>query len=778
MNSGFGKVFDLARNFINFSKKDPFTFGHQHFKEPSLLKMIEASLKRFKPVAVLYFDIVRFHEIEQVSGHQAAQRVLIMFEDALKNKIPEFLRNAEVLAVENLWGDDFVVLLASEQELEPATLQDIAVASRIRIRESLKQEMVKITGRPLEVHVGCALLNATCENPESRLYNAVREALGIAKGTIDLQTARLLPEFRGLLDNMSFDVVYQPIVSFCSGSVLGWEALTRGPRDGYFRSPDVIFSFAEETGLLYPLEKICRQIAVSRLGELGSEQKLFLNIHPRTISDPNFVRGETLKLIREVGLKPRNIVFEITERHSINDFSRFNKTMEHYRSQGFLVAVDDAGSGFSCLQSIAEIRPDFIKVDMSLVRGIHDNPVKRALLETFVTFAEKVGCSIIAEGIEEEEELNAVARMGVHYGQGYFIGRPGFPKPLLGDEVSVKILRLASNGRNRVWKQTFPVGDITENAVSVNKDVPVREVKKIFDENELLSGVVVLENGVPGGLVMRHHLYRHLGMQYGVPLYYERPIASIMDRFPLMVEEDTPIETVSQVAMNRDKIKLYDYIIVTGKQLFKGVVSVQTLLDTMTRIRLEMARGANPLTGLPGNIAIEQELLRRTSESRPFSIIYTDLDYFKSYNDRYGFESGDRVILFTSRLLNGVLRKYGREKDFLGHIGGDDFIAVTEKEYADALCKRIIRYFDRLIKSFYAPEDRREGRISGYDREGRERWFPFISISMAVIECGEGEMLDLKTISEKAAQLKRFAKSIPGSVYVRDRRNREKLTQN
>lgn len=776
MLSGFGKAFDLARNLINFSNKDTYIFRHQHFKDSILLKMIEASLEKFKPVVVLYFDIARFHEIEQVSGQHVAARVLMMFEDALKSKIPELFRNAEVLAVENLWGDDFVVLLSPVEEPDVTTLQDIAIASRIRIRESLKQEMLKITGGPLEVHVGYSVLSVKSGNPESQLYNAVREAQGIAKGSIDLQTARLMPEFRGLLDSLRFNVVYQPIVSFRSGSVLGWEALTRGPQDSYFRSPDIIFSFAEEVGLLYPLEKVCRQIAVNRLEELGPDQKLFINIHPRTISDPNFVQGETLKLIREVGLKPRNIVFEITERHSINDFSCFNKTLEHYRSQGFLVAVDDAGSGFSCLQSIAEIRPDFIKIDMSLIRGIHTNPVKRALLETFVTFAEKIGCCIIAEGIEEEGELNIIANMGVHYGQGYFLGRPEYPKLSLGEEISMKILRLVSNGRNRVWKQAFPVGDITESAVTVTKNKPVREVKKIFDENELLSGVIVLEDGMPRGLVMRHHLYRYLGMQYGVPLYYERPIASIMDRFPLIVDEDTPLETVSQVAMNRDKLKLYDYIIITKDQLFKGVVSVQTILDTMTRIRLEMARGANPLTGLPGNIAIEQELLRRVSEGVPFSVIYMDLDYFKSYNDKYGFESGDRVILFTSRLLNGILRKYGGEKDFLGHIGGDDFIVISEKERTDALCKRIIKYFDRLIKSFYAPEDQKEGRIFGYDREGREKWFPFISISMAVIECGEGEMVDFKTISEKSAQLKRFAKSIPGSVYVRDRRSRENLT--
>ncbi|MCG9969733.1 EAL domain-containing protein [Pelotomaculum terephthalicicum JT] len=645
---------------------------------------------------------------------------------------------------------------------------------------SINSVLTKVAGL-FERFVNFASVKSSCKirsgNLESRLHDAVREAQGAAKSSIDLQKAKLLHEFSEILEGAGFNAVYQPIVSFQSGCVLGWEALARGPLDSYFHSPDVIFSFAEEVNLLYPVEKLCRRIAINQLGGLEADQKLFLNIHPRSLGDPNFVNGETIKLIKEMGLNPGNVVFEITERHCIDDFSYFNKTLEYYRGQGFLVAVDDAGAGFSCLQSIAEIRPDFIKIDMSLVRGVHNNRVKRALLETFTTFAEKISCSIIAEGIEEEEELNTLASMGVHYGQGFFIGKPAYPKALISDDVLVRIIRLASNNRNRIWKPAFPVGSIAENAVSVDKNTLVREVKKILDNDELLAGVVIVDEGEPKGLVMRHLLYRHLGMQYGVPLYYERPISVIMDVSPLIVEEDATIELVSQVAMNRDRIKIYDYIIVTKNNLLKGVVSVQNLLDTMTRIRLELARGANPLTGLPGNIAIEQELLKRATESSTFSIVYFDLDNFKIYNDKYGFENGDKVILFTSKLLSSVINKYGSEKDFLGHIGGDDFVLVTDRERTDTLCKRIIKYFDRLIKSYYLPEDRKEGRIPGHDRNGLAKWFPFISVSMAVIECEGGEKADLKTLSEKVAQLKCYAKSIPGSVYVRDRRSRVGFTE-
>jgi CBS domain-containing protein len=315
------------------------------------------------------------------------------------------------------------------------------------------------------------------------------------------------------------------------------------------------------------------------------------------------------------------------------------------------VAVDDVGCGFSNLQSIAEIRPDYIKIDMSLVRGIHKDGVKTALMETFVTFAAKIGCEIIAEGIEEEADLALLAEIGVHYGQGYFFGRPVSTKQIIHDDAYLKTRHFANKGRQHILKRAFPIGDIIDGAVSISEQTLVKDVKALFEENTALSGIVIVENKRPIGLVMRQHLDRHLGRKYGVALYYEKTISKIMDKTPLMVDHNTPIELVSQAAMNRNKMKLYDNIIINRNGDLQGIVSVQTLLDTMTRIRLELAKGANPLTGLPGNIAVEQEHYRCAKNDKPFSIIFVDLDNFKSYNDKYGFEKGDSVLLYTANLL-------------------------------------------------------------------------------------------------------------------------------
>lgn len=741
-------------------------------KNQELVDRITVSLSKGKKVLLFYFDIARLHEIEEGAGFDVAKYIIELFNDTLAHGLNElYKKKVKVLAAESLWGDDFVLITEAPASPTLATLENLSIAYRKHIRENMNAEFKRIAGRDIDIHIGYAIITEKAPSVEIQLYNATKKAYGLAKGFIRKQSMRYLPEFNDILATRKLRSVYQPIVSTRSAAVLGWESLIRGPQDSYFRHPDNIFTFAEEEGLLLQLEKSCRESALNNIGEMGPGQKLFINVHPNAINESSFKEGEEISLLRNLSIKPANIVFEITERHHIKDFSSINRILRHFRDQGFMVAVDDVGCGFSTLQSIAEIRPDYLKIDMSLVRGIHKDRIKTALMETMVAFAEKIGSEVIAEGVEEEAELAALVDIGVHYAQGYFLGRPSFPKQATSEEAFMKLQSLGSNGRHQILRHAFPINDIIEKALSVDEGVPVKDVKILFDETPDLSGIVVTGGSKPAGLIMRQHLDRHLGKKFGVALYYEKPIGRIMDRQPLIVDITASVELVSQAAMNRNKLRLYDNIIVTQEGLLRGVVSVQTLLDTMTRIRLELAKGANPLTGLPGNISIEQEYYRYCKEENPFSMIFIDLDNFKSYNDKYGFEKGDEVLLFTAGILKECMKACSNENVFIGHIGGDDFIILTETAGADVFCECVIEQFDEGIKSLYSHEDREAGGISAHDRSGQERWFPFISISMAVLDQkGGGDSSDLKEISGTVAQLKSYAKSQPGSICVRDRR--------
>jgi len=745
---------------------------NQISQNPELLSKVCDSLKDGRCIVLFYFDIARFHEIEQIAGVESAQHIIDLFNETLAHGLTElYKKKIRILAAESLWGDDFIVFAETIKFPILATLEYLSTAYRKQIKERMNKEVLRLTGRDMDVHIGYSIITESIPNVEMQLYNAIKRAFGIAKGFINMQSVKYLPEFKDILKSKKLHSVYQPIISIRSAVILGWEALIRGPQNSYFQRPDNIFSFAESEGLLFPLEKICRESSFNNLGELGSDQKIFVNVHPNTINDPAFTEGETIRIIQDLHIKTKNVVFEITERHHIDDFISLNRTLTHYRDQGFLVAVDDLGCGFSNLQSIAEIRPDYIKIDMSLVRGIHKDGVKKALMETFVTFAEKIGTEIIAEGVEEEAEMAALVDIGVHYGQGYFFGKPAYPKQITPEEAYLKTLHFVTNGRHNLFKQAFPIGDMVDKVASINEQTVVKDVKAIFEENTALSGIVVVENNKPCGLVMRQHLDKHLGRKYGYALYSEKPISKIMNKNPLIVADNTPIELVSQIAMNRNKMNLYDSIIVTRDEVLHGVVSVQIILDTMTRIRLELAKGANPLTGLPGNIAIEQEHSRFAKNDKPFSVIFIDLDNFKSYNDKYGFEKGDEVLIYTANILKKGLEKFCNKYSFLGHIGGDDFIIFTTDDTIDSLCSFLIERFDSGIKDLYSLEDRHAGGIMATDRSGQERWFPFVSVSLAVLDCIAETGKDMKDISSKGAKLKQYAKSMPGSLYVRDRRS-------
>lgn len=235
-------------------------------------------------------------------------------------------------------------------------------------------------------------------------------------------------EFIVILKKRLLTMLYQPIVNLSKGSPLGFESLTRGPKDSYFHSPLHLFNFAEKHGELYLLEKITRDLAIeTSKGWLRPNEKLFINLNSNVFYDPNFTPGYTKSLLKKCMLSPENIVFEITERFAIRDFKAFKSVLNHYRNQGFQIAIDDAGAGYSSLQAIAELEPEYIKIDRSLVTAIDQSNVKKAVLEAFLMLSSKIKSDVIAEGIETIEELDTVISLGVKYGQGFLLAKPNYP---------------------------------------------------------------------------------------------------------------------------------------------------------------------------------------------------------------------------------------------------------------------------------------------------------------------------------------------------------------
>ena len=197
--------------------------------------------------------------------------------------------------------------------------------------------------------------------------------------------------------------------------------------------------------------------------------------------------------------------------------------------------------------------------------------------------------------------------------------------------------------------------------------------------------------------------------------------------------------------------------------------------ELVSRVRMCLARGqrdvnANPLTGLPGNLTITREAERRLASGEPFAFAYVDLDRFKAYNDRYGFSRGDEMLRMTARVIANAMRSLDPERTYVGHVGGDDFVFITPPELITRACERIVRDFDLVTPDFYDEEDRKKGEIHSVDRQGNPHVFPFIAVSIGVVDTGLTQVDHVAALFERVTEVKALTKKLPGSNFVIDRR--------
>ena len=245
-----------------------------------------------------------------------------------------------------------------------------------------------------------------------------------------------------IMQNKNLETYYQPIVALQTMETVGFEALNRPEVSELFRNVDCFYDFVGQTNKVFLFDCFCRNLSLQRFkgrmcGEmLRKDFVLFLNIHPNVLLDKSYHSGETLQLLRELDIKPQQVVFELTERSAVTDFVEFERVLFHYRSQGYRIAVDDVGSGYNSLKTLIYLKPEFIKLDRSMIQFIDKHSEQQQLVTLLMKYAEQVGTKIIAEGIERIEELRYLQQIGIHYAQGYVLGKPAKDLQLGGIQVS------------------------------------------------------------------------------------------------------------------------------------------------------------------------------------------------------------------------------------------------------------------------------------------------------------------------------------------------------
>lgn len=563
----------------------------------------------------------------------------------------------------------------------------------------------------------------------------------------------------------------QPVLDLVECRVMGYEALTRGPSNSPLHAPQALFRTAAQCGLLATLDKACFDTALKTFTRLALPGRLLVNLTPASLLDPGFTPAAMLAMLAAAGLPASRMVLEITENATAMDYGDLREAVARLRAASIEVAIDDLGEGFSSLRLWSELKPAFVKIDKHFISDIHQDPHKAQFVRSIRQLAEGAHSCVVAEGVESVSELAVLKDLGIRYAQGYLIGRPSpVPVRLASREVetclrasSLSVLRLPAA---RAGAQST-AGRLITPAPSVSSHTTSQHVLDLMLAQPELHAVAVVDEGVPVGIIYRPGLLNHLIGLYRRELFGKKPCTEFMDPDPLIVDRATQVTELSDLVVKKGKAAFTQGFIITGEGRYLGLGSGFDLMREVTEMQIVAARYANPLTGLPGNVPIQEHLEHLLGNEQAFIAAYFDLDQFKPYNDVYGFRRGDDMI----ELLAAILRESCHpELDFIGHIGGDDFVVLFQSPDWEARCHDMLARFDRESGRLFSPEHVAAGGYHSEDRRGAMTFHARVTLSIGAVAVDPVHFHLYQEVARAASEAKRIAKRSEGSSLFIDQR--------
>lgn len=389
---------------------------------PLLLPEIERMLKEHRQIGLLYVDVVKESDIERIYGWKVFDQIMEYVSEILQQLKGKCFRQEDRILTLVKNGNSFALLLSPSREKQTLLIEDLAKLRRRiedELQAALEQTMPSLCKR-FNCHIGLTIIE---EEPNMRTERVIFNALEKAEENAGLrelaEKTKQIEELRAIIHQENISTLFQPILEIESNRIIGYECFCRGP-SGKLENPQTLFNLAIEGDLVWQLDRLCRKKAFQSTKNLKSNQLLFVNINPRSVGDPELRKTAESLLLLPHQLTPDRIVFEISERSMIADMDLFRLVLDYFKALTFLISIDDAGSGYyTGLEIIAKLKPDFVKIDIPLVRDINQDPIRQEIITTIVRFTSKVGARTAAEGIETVDELKTIRELGVDYAQGH-----------------------------------------------------------------------------------------------------------------------------------------------------------------------------------------------------------------------------------------------------------------------------------------------------------------------------------------------------------------------
>jgi diguanylate cyclase (GGDEF)-like protein len=772
-----------------------------------LNQVIAFNSRKGKNTVVIYISLTGFKAIVDARGHSGGREVVC----GIAGRLVSSLREYDTVA--RIHRDEFVLVLGgSVLEGDVAIiLNKLKSVFSEPLSLGADETMVSacygvacfpsdgVTSESLLQNAHIAMNQARQNNVTFQYYSVALNQKAVERHSIDSGLLRAI-------DDGEFFLCYQPKMAINGREIVGMEALVRWQRPGQgVIPPDKFIPIAEENGLIvqlgtWVLKEACRQ---NKAWQDAGLPKLCVavNLSARQLCDNGFVPS-VMHILEETGLEPRFLELELTESSLMGDASDTVYKLLLLKELGICISVDDFGTGYSSLSYLKHLPIDTIKVDRSFVRDIVNDPDDAAIVDAIIAMAYSLKLNVIAEGVETIEQLDFLRSRNCQQVQGYYFARPldvhqfesFLAKGLSVGDVSFSPpdtfpARVSTGSHVSPLppvtgnSETIPdkavasaeyISDISAQVVPAHPGDNLSAVLKRFQCDTGLLVLPVVDNGHAVGIINRStFLEEHIiGMNgFAFHINHAKKMRDLMAPIVLSFESTISIKDAAQVIQSQGLDTRVDNICVTSNGAYFGVVDVNRFISAMANINLTLAKGANPLTGLPGNECIQREINKRLITDKEFDIAYVDIDNFKPFNDHYGFQRGDVVIKSIGEIISDVLHSSGFESSsFCGHIGGDDFIFISGSHQAEMISSRIIKALEEHLPEFHGDLDYSAGCYSALNRKGELETFGLLSISIGIVNTHLTPVRSYAQLASVSTEVKKAAKKLPGSSAVINRR--------
>jgi len=580
-------------------------------------------------------------------------------------------------------------------------------------------------------------------------------------------------EIESILAGHELQARFQPVADLTRGEICGHVASVRSASGSFCGAANLTAGPCNQLGTLAPLTALSLKIAADSLPP-GGAKMLFFQLPQGMLQEAGWSPAELLGHLPAEHEFPRSslvVMLPVSSGFGREEFERAVQLAEFLRRHSVQIASSDFGCTRAEKMLWGWTQTDYVMLESHLLEAVDRHAANHERLVAKLRQHRDSGRQVVANGIKTLSELHLLKHLDIRLAAGDFFGRFSQHPTRTLSAAAHKALVMHGEAKARS-EAVRRVGGVLEKLLTKSPTVTprttVEEVFVLFERDLALRAIAVVSSGIPTGLIARYEMVDNMSRPFRHELFGRKSCVKFMDPQPLILDINLPLAEISEMVVNADPRHLISGFIITDCDAYVGMGSVQDLVKEITVMQMDAAKYSNPLTQLPGNVPINQHIDKLLASGEACSICYCDLDHFKPFNDVYGYAKGDEVIQLTGRILSEIC---DAERDFIGHIGGDDFVLVMRSADIESRCQRALAQFGGEIVRFFSAADIERGGYVTENRKGQLEFQELIALSIGAFLAEPEIFKNHLQVSIIASEVKKKAKAIKGNSFYLNQRD-------